>query len=116
MVAAVITTVARWFGNLGGIVAVLIALGLPVAPSEMLLVAATYNVLAVIPLHSVGGIGITDAGLAALLVFLGVGLPTAAAASLLMRAVVLVVPPVFWALVMLLTSGVPTGAQRTADA
>lgn len=112
MVAAVITTVARWFGNLGGIVAVLIALGLPVAPSEMLLVAATYNVLAVIPLHSVGGIGITDAGLAALLVFLGVGLPTAAAASLLIRAVVLVVPPVFWAGDVAHLRGADRGAEN----
>ena len=56
-----------------------------------------------IPLHTIGGVGIADAGLATLLAWLGVPLASAAGATLVLRAVVLLVPMMFWLLVMLLT-------------
>lgn len=110
--AGIVATVGRWIANLMAIVAVLVSLDIDLVLAEKLLVAASHNALAIIPLHSVGGVGITDAGLTALLSSLGQPLPMAAGAALVLRIAIICAPPLFWVMVMTVTATWhPTGVS-----
>lgn len=98
-------TLSKWTAHLMAFALVLHALQLPVTLAESLLLGAAFNCLSVVPLQTIGGIGIGEAGLAGLLVLQGQTVATAASAAILVRAVLLIAPPLFWLWVRLLTAG-----------
>lgn len=99
MLPAFILTVGKWIGNLGALTLLFMALGLDLNSFEKITTAAAYNFLAIIPLQTVGGIGVGEAGLALLLIGMGLGTSLAAGASLIIRLVVLVFPFIFFAVI-----------------
>ena len=93
-------TVLKWVSNLGALVFLFMAIHLGLGFFENITVAAAYNFLAIIPLQTIGGIGVGEAGLALLLVGMGLSKSVAAGASLMIRFVILVFPFIFWVMVM----------------
>lgn len=97
---AVLLSLGKWTANLGAVVCLLAALHLGLPFFEKMSIAAAYDFLAIIPLQTIGGIGIGEAGLTLLLATAGIATPSAAGASLLIRVVILAFPFIFWGLVM----------------
>lgn len=97
---ALFLTILKWLGNLGALIFLFIALNLGLSTFENMTVAVAYNFLAIIPLQTIGGIGVGEVGLA--LLFAGMGLSTgiAAGASLMVRVVILIFPFIFFSLIM----------------
>lgn len=97
---ALILTTLKWASNLSALVFLYMALHLQLDWFENVTVAAAYNFLAIIPLQTIGGIGVGEAGLALLLVGMGLPAGIAAGASLIVRFVILTFPFMFWVMVM----------------
>ena len=93
-------TAAKWACNLGSLALLFFAIHLSLTPMESTWVASAYNLLAVLPIQTVGGLGIGEAGLAGLLTLNGLPLGLAVGASLLVRLVLIAAPFLFWALAM----------------
>jgi uncharacterized membrane protein YbhN (UPF0104 family) len=92
----------KWLFNLTAL-ALLIKALLPALPwASGLLVAVLFNLVAAIPLQTIGGIGIGEVTFTAALGWYGVDLASAAAAALVLRAVLIVAPLLFWAVVMVI--------------
>lgn len=92
-------SVAKWCCNLAGVGCLIAA----VVPALPLLAAATLailvNVVAVVPLSTVGGVGLGDLTIAGGLAWYGESPARAAAAALCVRLLLIVAPLVFWLLV-----------------
>ncbi len=97
---ALLLTLLKWLSNLSALICMLTAIHLGLGPFEKVTIAAAYNFLAIIPLQTIGGIGVNDAGL--MLLLAGMGLPSsvAAGASLMIRFVVVIFPIIFWLMVI----------------
>lgn len=93
-------SLAKWTCNLGGIALVTIAVMPSLAAIQSASVAVIYNLAAIIPLQTVGGIGIGEVSLAAGLGWYGYSAATAASAALLLRVVLLGAPVLFWFIVV----------------
>ena len=111
-----IITLLKWTSNLAAIAIIIVAL-LPLMPwSAALLVAIMFNLAAVVPLQTVGGIGLGEVTFAASLSWYGVELATAASAALVLRAVLIVGTLLFSAIVLLfervLASATPPGGEH----
>ena len=100
IVPALLFTVLKWVSNLGALVFLFVAIGLDLSIFEAVATAGAYNFLAIIPLQTVGGIGVGEAGLTALLMAMGLSVSIAASASIMIRLVIIVFPFIFWAMVM----------------
>lgn len=97
---ALILTIGKWVSNLAALVFLFMALHLGLSFFENIIVASAYNFLAIIPLQTIGGIGVGEAGLALLLVGMSLTASVAAGASLMIRFVILLFPFIFWGMVM----------------
>lgn len=97
---ALFFTIVKWVSNLAALVFLFMAIHLGLSLFENITVATAYNFLAIIPLQTVGGIGVGEAGLALLLVSMGLSKSVSAGASLMIRFVILVFPFIFWVIVM----------------
>ena len=97
---ALLFTLLKWISNLGALVFLFMALHLGLNTFENVTVAAAYNFLAIIPLQTIGGIGVGEAGLALILIGMGLSKSTAAGASLMIRFVILIFPFIFFVMVM----------------
>lgn len=97
---ALFFTIMKWASNLAALVFLFMSLHLGLDIFENITVAAAYNFLSIIPLQTIGGIGIGEAGLALLLTGTGLTAAMAASASLMIRFVVLLFPFIFWVMVM----------------
>ncbi|HQX27335.1 MAG TPA: lysylphosphatidylglycerol synthase transmembrane domain-containing protein [Alphaproteobacteria bacterium] len=97
---ALLFTFIKWVSNLAALVFLFMSLHLGLGMFENITVAAAYNFLAIIPLQTIGGIGIGEAGLALLFTGTGLDVSTAASASLMIRFVILIFPFIFWVMVM----------------
>lgn len=93
-------TATKWACNLSSLALLFFAIHLALTPLESAWVASAYNLLAVLPIQTVGGIGLGEAGLAGLLAINGLPLGLAVGASLLVRLVLIAAPFLFWALAM----------------
>lgn len=93
-------TIGKWVCNLGALVFLFHAIHLDLSYIQGVVTAAAYNFLAIIPLQTIGGIGVGEAGLALILAGMGITASIAAGASLLIRFVILVFPFIFWLIVM----------------
>ena len=85
-------TVLGWSAMLGGIAVLLRGLGLEIGIAEAVLVGVGYNLIGALPIHSIGGIGVGEVGLAGILVALGHPLETAVPVALLARLVLISAP------------------------
>jgi uncharacterized protein (TIRG00374 family) len=97
---ALLFTLIKWISNLAALVFLFMSLHLGLGIFENITVAAAYNFLAIIPLQTIGGVGIGEAGLALLFTGTGLDVSAAASASLMIRFVILVFPFIFWVMVM----------------
>ncbi len=100
-IQTIVITFCKWSCNLGGFVMLMKALHLPLAISNSVVLGAAYNFLAIIPLQTIGGFGISEAGLTSLLVLTGMSLTLAASATIIVRLIIILVPFLFWFIVML---------------
>ncbi len=96
--AAIGWTLMKWVCNLGAIAFLLLATGIDLVFLEGVIVAVCYNFLAIIPLQTVGGFGVGEAGLMMLLGAFAVPVATAASVSIVVRAVLIASTVLFWAL------------------
>lgn len=93
-------TFLKWAFNLGALVFLFYAIHLDLSVLQGVVTAAAYNFLAIIPLQTIGGLGVGEAGLALILAGMGITASMAAGASLLIRFVIILFPFIFWVLVM----------------
>ena len=96
----ILLTIGKWGCNLGGFVFLLKALQLPLTISNSVMLGAAYNFLSIIPIQTIGGFGISEAGLTSLLLLSGLSLTLAASATILVRLVIIIMPFAFWCIVM----------------
>jgi len=96
---AVATTLLKWGANLGALACLLSAVGLGLPVAGQFAIATAYNFLAIIPVQTIGGFGVGEAGLSLLLIASGIAVPVAASASVLMRLVLVCSPFLFFLLV-----------------
>ncbi len=80
-----VLTALKWSASLLALVLVLLATGIDLEAYVLLPVVIAYVFLSIIPLQSLAGVGVSDVGLLALLVGLGVDSGTGAAATLFCR-------------------------------
>lgn len=92
---AIALTMAKWSANIAGLSAVLVASGIDLSPPMLAALAVMYNFLLVVPIPTLGGIGLGDAGIVALLTLASIPIADAAAAGLVLRAVLLLLPPFY---------------------
>ena len=108
-------SVAKWGFNLGGLALVILAFVPALAALQGVSVAVIYNLSAVIPLQTVGGIGIGEVSLAGGLAWYGHGAATAASAAILLRLVLIGAPVLFW-LIVVATDLLAGSGRRPAGA
>ena len=116
MSRVVLVTALKWLVNLTAVVLVVIAL-LPVSLTAAVLMAILFNLAAIIPLQTVGGIGVGEAVFAGGMSFFGVDLATGAGVALVLRALLITAPLIF--LLLALTVGhalQPTVNRETTQA
>ena len=101
LIKGFLLSIAKWMCNLGGISLLLVSFNLPLETFMKLFLAAAYNFLAVIPLQSIGGFGINEAGLMGLLTLFSIDINLAASISILMRLTLIANPFIFWSLVFI---------------
>lgn len=95
-----VVSVLKWCANLGGLTVLMFALMPESALLERVSVAVFYNLAAVIPLQTLGGIGIGEASIIAGLVWYGRDAEMAASAALLLRLALTGAPLLFWVFVV----------------
>ncbi len=84
-----IQTFIKWLASILAVAILLMACQLELPYERLLLVGILTNFLGAVPLQSVGGFGVMEAGLSGILYSFGVDLPEAIAVSLLLRLSVL---------------------------
>jgi uncharacterized protein (TIRG00374 family) len=92
-------SIAKWGCNLLGLALLFTAVTPDLHTSSRILLGVLYNFLNVVPLQTVGGIGIGEAGLTGLFVLVGISVSVAASASLIVRIALIATPFLFWLLV-----------------
>ena len=109
-------TVLTWTAVFGAYWLFCQAVGLQAAAVEVLFAGAGSVVLAALPVQSIGGFGLLEAGLTGILAWFGAPADTAAAAALTIRLAYWVATGLFWLLSMLLRPGSygAGAASRTA--
>ena len=96
---AVFVSTCKWMCNLGGLFFLFFSMNLSIANIELLLAACSYNFLAIIPIQTIGGFGVTEAGLTGILTFFDLDIESAASVSILSRLVLIFIPFLFFLLV-----------------
>ena len=91
------------------------AVGLDVALIELLLAAAGGSLATALPVQSIGGLGLMEAGLTGILAWLGAPAASAALAALAIRCAIWVSVGLFW-LVVAVAGGVARGKAGRASA
>jgi len=100
-------TIAKWFFNLAGFSILIIAIDNTPGFIDGLIIGIAYNFLAIIPLQTIGGIGIGEIGLTGILLLYGIPVSIAAGVSIFVRLIMILVPFLFWTFVQLLIPGRP---------
>lgn len=92
---AIIISIFKWMSNIGGITLLFYSINIPLTEIQLLLASSAYNFLAIIPLQTIGGIGISEAGLTSIFIFFGLPVAFSASASILIRIVLISTPFLF---------------------
>ena len=98
-------TALTWTAIFGSYWLICQAVGLQEAAVEVLFASAGSIMLTVLPVQSIGGFGLLEAGLTGILAWFGAPADTAAAAALTIRLVHWIVTGLFWLLSLLLRPG-----------
>jgi hypothetical protein len=98
-------TFAKWAVCIIGIAMLLAATQVGLATDQLLLIAILTNFLGAVPLQSVGGFGVMEAGLSGILYSFGIALPEAIAVSLFLRVSILAFVLAYFVLTVLLLRG-----------
>lgn len=104
---ALFLTTVKWCCTLGAISCLFLALHTPLSLTSGLVASAAYNFIAVVPIQTIGGLGLGEVGLALILVGMGLGKSTAVGISLFTRMILIVFPFLFL--------GVVTGLSLIAN-
>ena len=91
----IFSTTLKWIFNLTAITCILISTNVSLNTDIIYIISALYNFIAVIPIQTIGGIGIGEAGLTLMLNGAGISLQESVAISLYARAVILIFPFLF---------------------
>lgn len=105
-------TVAKWLVTAGAIGALLVALYAPLGWYSAVVAAVAYCFMAAVPVHTIGGIGLGEAGLVFLLSGMEVPVGVAAAMSLFVRLVLILFPALFFCLVLVYAAVFGRGQQQ----
>lgn len=90
-------TLLKWLFNLFAITLIFLSISTIINLSDSFLISVLYNFLAVIPIQTIGGIGIGEAGLTALFINLSqIPLTSAVAISIFFRAIIILFPLLFF--------------------
>jgi uncharacterized membrane protein YbhN (UPF0104 family) len=90
-------TAFEWALNIAGIVLIVLALDVRLPLLTSAGVAAVVLVAGAVPIHTIGGIGVVEAGLTGALYIVGVPLEVAVGVALTARVVLFGVPVLLWA-------------------
>ena len=101
-------TVAKWALNLSAIALLLMSLRLELGAATYAAIAAAYNFFAIIPVQTIGGLGIGESALTAMLSAVAIPLSMAASASIVARIALIVSPLLFACLVFIISMASPT--------
>lgn len=101
LMKSIFLTMAKWICNIAGLMLAFASFGLEFSNIKLLFLATIYNVLGVVPLQTIGGIGVSEVGLSGILYTMGLPLDEATATSIYMRFVAILNPVLFFAMVML---------------
>ena len=99
VVVAIALTLLKWVCNLGIISCLLFAVGTPLNWPEALSISAAYNFLAIVPVQTIGGLGLSEAGLTLMLGITGIETSEAIAFSVFTRIILLAFPFIFFIVV-----------------
>lgn len=102
----ILLTNAKWLCNLTALVLALKSFGIDLSVGKGVFLAGSYNFFAIVPLQSLGGIGVSEAGLTSLLVVLGFQVDQAVATSIYMRIVMIVLSICYFLIVILFINAV----------
>ena len=83
--AAFTLTLLKWLATMAGIAFTLFALQIPLDEFQIWAASAVYNFTAIVPIHTVGGLGMGEVGLTAVLSSMGVTLSSAVGVALFLR-------------------------------
>lgn len=104
IVSAISLTAVKWLVIFAGISTLLIASQDSLAWHSALIAAVAYCFMSAVPIQSLGGIGLGEAGLTFLLAGMGIPLGVAAATSLMVRLFLIVFPVIFFLAIFFLVS------------
>lgn len=96
---AIIVSFFKWISNIGGLTLLFYSIKTPLSEAQLLLTSTAYNLLAIVPIQSIGGFGISEAGLTGILVFFGLPIDLSASISILCRLVLISTPFLFFIIV-----------------
>jgi uncharacterized protein (TIRG00374 family) len=91
----IFSTTLKWIFNLTAITCILLSTRISLDLDITYIVSALYNFIAVIPIQTIGGIGIGEAGLTIMLSGAGISLQESVAVSIYARAIILAFPFLF---------------------
>jgi uncharacterized protein (TIRG00374 family) len=98
---AILISLLKWASNIGGLSLLFYSINTPLNEIQILLTSTAYNLLAIIPIQTIGGFGVSEAGLTGILVFFGLPVDLSANISIASRIVLISTPFLFLLLVYL---------------
>lgn len=98
--AAFLISLAKWGTTMAGIAFTLMALNVPIETLQIWAASAVYNLMAIIPLHSIGGVGMGEVGLSGVLVSLGLSAGAAVGIALFVRVTLILFTVSYFAIVI----------------
>ena len=110
-----LVSVAKWCINLCALALLILALVPALGALQRVSVAILYNLAAIVPLQTVGGVGIGEVSIAAGVAWYGHGAVIAASSALLLRVVLTGAPILFWFLVVAVDWSVGSNDQARGD-
>lgn len=92
----ILVSIFKWMSNIGGLTLLFYSINIPLNEVQLLLSSTAYNFLSIIPLQTIGGFGISEAGLTGIFSFFGLSISLAASVSILIRLVLISTPFIFF--------------------
>lgn len=96
---AIFISMCKWASNIGGLTLLFYSINIPLSEVQLLLASTAFNFLAIIPLQTIGGIGISEAGLTGIFLYFGLPIAFAASVSVMIRLVLISTPFLFFLLI-----------------
>ena len=108
-------SMTKWLATMAGIGMTMFALQVPITTLNVWAASAVYNFSAIVPLHTIGGIGVGEVGLATVLVSMGVMLGSAVGIALFVRMTLILFTLVYFAVVVSIGKMITNSLMVKAD-